>query len=125
MSEEKKVYPTVNQHNINDIVAIRLNRSRREVAEYYKTWLDVLRHELQLGNDVILNGFLSIVHKDRDARIARNPRTGEAVEVPARTVIKTYPRTLLYDLDKGYEDVELTEEQEAKIAEYREKRIAE
>lgn len=120
---EKKVYPVVNQHNINDIVAIKLRVSRREAAEWYNAFIDTLRYELKEGHDVILNGFLGIVHRDKEARTARNPRTGEQVQVPARTVIKAYPRTLLFDLDKGYSDVELTEEQESKIAEYRAKRI--
>ena len=120
MSEK---YPVVNQHNINDIVAIKLGVSRREAAEWYTAFVDTLRYELKEGHDVVLNGFLGFVHRDKEARTARNPRTGEQVQVPARTVIKAYPRTLLFDLDKGYSDVELTEEQEAKIAEYRAKRI--
>ena len=38
------------------------------------------------GDRVELRGFGAFSVKKRDARVGRNPRTGEAVEVPARRV---------------------------------------
>ncbi len=36
---------------------------------------------------VTVTGFLTFTAKDKEASTGRNPRTGEAVEIPARTVV--------------------------------------
>jgi nucleoid DNA-binding protein len=48
--------------------------------------------ELKSGNEVTVRDFGRFYTKTRDARTARNPKTGEAVQVPAKTVIKFSPR---------------------------------
>jgi DNA-binding protein HU-beta len=47
---------------------------------------------LKAGEEVTVRDFGRFHHKTRDARTARNPRTGESVQVPAKTVIKFTPR---------------------------------
>ena len=41
---------------------------------------------LARGDEVRIPGFGAFVTRNRPARMARNPRTGEAVEVPAATI---------------------------------------
>lgn len=36
---------------------------------------------------VTITGFVTFTAKDKEASTGRNPRTGEAVEIPARTVV--------------------------------------
>jgi DNA-binding protein HU-beta len=48
--------------------------------------------ELKSGGEVTVRDFGRFYGKQRDARTARNPRTGEQVQVPAKTVIKFAPR---------------------------------
>lgn len=47
---------------------------------------------LKDGEEVTVRDFGRFHLKTRDARTARNPRTGAAVQVPAKTVIKFTPR---------------------------------
>ncbi len=44
------------------------------------------------GNDVTVRDFGRFYSKERPARAARNPKTGEAIQVEAKTVIKFVPR---------------------------------
>lgn len=43
---------------------------------------------LRSGEDVVLTGFGSFKPKVRGARRGRNPKTGEAVDIPAHTVVQ-------------------------------------
>ena len=60
--------------------------NRRETEVVVNTIFAVIGDALAAGDHVELRGFGSFVTKKRNARIGRNPRTGEAVMVPAKTV---------------------------------------
>ena len=48
----------------------------------------VIGSALSGGDQVVIKNFGRLFIKDKPARSARNPRTGEAVQVPARKVVK-------------------------------------
>lgn len=50
---------------------------------------------LKAGEEVTVRDFGRFHIKTRDARTARNPRTGESVQVPAKNIIKFTPRGAL------------------------------
>lgn len=52
---------------------------------------DVAAQELAAGGEVPLPGLGKLKTKDRAARMGRNPRTGEAVTIPARRVVVFAP----------------------------------
>ncbi len=58
----------------------------RDVESLVATIFDEISGALSEGNRVELRGFGAFSVKQRDARVARNPRTGEAVEVDEKRV---------------------------------------
>ena len=56
----------------------------RDVEKIVETIFDEISAALANGDRVELRGFGAFSVKHRDARIGRNPRTGEAVEVEAK-----------------------------------------
>ncbi len=58
----------------------------RDVETLVATIFDEITHALGSGNRVELRGFGAFSVKMREARVARNPRTGEAVEVEEKRV---------------------------------------
>lgn len=50
--------------------------------------LDAIQAALQDGESIQLLGFGTFSVAERDARTAKNPRTGEVIEVPAKKVAK-------------------------------------
>lgn len=54
-------------------------------------FLSTVTGSLQQGEKVALPGFGTFSVRDRAARIGRNPRTGESIEIPARRVVKFRP----------------------------------
>jgi integration host factor subunit beta len=59
---------------------------QRDVERIVATVFNEITEALARGDRVELRGFGAFSVKTRDARIGRNPRTGEAVEVPEKTV---------------------------------------
>jgi DNA-binding protein HU-beta len=68
---------------------------RRQVTELVEAMLEKITEVLKTGDKVQLTPFGQFRIRDRAARIARNPQTGEPVNVPAKRVLKfTAGRTL-------------------------------
>ena len=58
----------------------------RDVERIVNTVLDEIIRAMSSGDRVELRGFGAFSVKSREARIGRNPRTGSAVEVSAKSV---------------------------------------
>jgi len=60
--------------------------SQRDVERIVNTIFDEISEALSRGDRVELRGFGAFSVKKRDARVGRNPRTGEMVEVEEKHV---------------------------------------
>jgi DNA-binding protein HU-beta len=78
----------VNKAQLIDAVAEKLEISRRAAGEAVDAVLDGITGAVVSGDKVSLTGFGTFESARRPARIARNPRTGDQVRVPAATVPK-------------------------------------
>lgn len=62
--------------------------TRRETAAVLDGLRDLAVDELRAGNDFLLPGMLKLSLAYREARMGRNVRTGDAIEIPARYVVR-------------------------------------
>ena len=62
--------------------------------------LEAITGSLQKGENVTLIGFGTFSAVKRDARTGRNPQTGKAIKIPAKTVAKFKPGKKLADAVK-------------------------
>jgi integration host factor subunit beta len=60
--------------------------TQREVENVLSAFFDSITDQLAHGGRVELRGFGAFSTRKRDARVGRNPRTGEAVQVNAKRV---------------------------------------
>lgn len=60
--------------------------SRRDASVLLDSMLEAIMSAVAAGERVQLVGFGTFEARERQARVARNPQTGETVEVPAATV---------------------------------------
>ncbi len=60
--------------------------TQREVESVVSAFFDSVGDQLSRGGRVELRGFGAFSTRNRDARVGRNPRTGESVEVDAKRV---------------------------------------
>jgi DNA-binding protein HU-beta len=61
---------------------------RRQAVEFIEAMLERITQVLKSGDRVQLTPFGQFKIRDRAARVARNPQTGEPVNVPAKRVLK-------------------------------------
>ncbi len=77
--------------------------TKRECGLMVDAFLDAVKEALARGDGIELRGFGTFKVRHRKARTGRNPRTGEAVEVPARDVPVFKPsRHLCGRVERGY-----------------------
>lgn len=69
-----------------DEIAQRTGLTKKDVAETVDELLDGVCRALIAGKHIEIRGFGTFKVKERKARMARNPRTGEQVPVPPRKV---------------------------------------
>ncbi len=67
-------------------VATNSGLTKQEAELVVQTVLDSIVEALNSGDKVEVRGFGSFRHRKRNPRQGRNPKTGEAVQVPAKQV---------------------------------------
>ena len=80
--------------NKNDLiaeVARKSGMSKRDAAAAVEALLETISGQLESGNDVRIKGFGNFGVAQRNSRLGRNPRTGQTMQIPARTVPKFAP----------------------------------
>jgi integration host factor subunit beta len=71
---------------IQRIAELNPHLYHRDVERIVSTILEEISEALAAGNRVELRGFGAFSVKRRDARVGRNPRTGEAVQVAEKHI---------------------------------------
>ena len=72
--------------DIVEDIAQKTGLTKKEVGETVDLFLEEISKLLVDGHHLEIRGFGTFKVKERKERMARNPRTGEAVPVPARKV---------------------------------------
>ena len=78
----------MNKRDVVDAVAARLGRPKTEMAPAVDAVFAVITDALVHGEKVAISGFGNFDARQVAERTARNPRTGEAVVVPAHKAPK-------------------------------------
>ena len=69
-------------------VAERAQLSRAQVREVFQGVEEIVTKKLKSEGKIPLGGLGYAKLVDRKARMGRNPQTGEAIKIPAKTVVK-------------------------------------
>lgn len=76
-------------------LAERAEITKVAARDEVKWFFDAIGGAIAGGDDVSIHGFGTFKTAQRPARTARNPRTGESVQVAARRVVRFSPATTL------------------------------
>ena len=75
----------MNKSDLAKSVALTANLPKKTAEDVVNTIFESLSQELAEGGRIEIRGFGSFYSKTYDAREGRNPRTGEAINVPEKT----------------------------------------
>ena len=70
-----------------DLLYEELEFRKKECAPIIESVIDIIKDELAKGNDVMISGFGKWSVKKKNARVVRNPKTGEKITLYARKVV--------------------------------------
>lgn len=76
----------MNKSELSDAVADVANLSKADGARAVNAVIDSISSALRGGDSVSLVGFGTFKVKQRNARVGRNPRTGETIQIAASRV---------------------------------------
>ena len=83
----------------NEIV--KLGYSKTESIRLLETILEIIKHTLENGEDVLITGFGKFCVKDKRQRRGRNPQTGGQLTLSARRVVTFKCSAVLQDRING------------------------
>lgn len=72
--------------DIVKIISQKTGSLREETADIVDAFIETVKESVIEGKHIEIRGFGTLKVKDRKKTVARNPRTGEQVIVPARKV---------------------------------------
>jgi len=78
----------MNKAGLADVIHGKIGGTKSQAEDVVDTMIDSIVSTLKSGGEVSIAGLGIFSVKDRAARAARNPRTGETVQVPATRVPK-------------------------------------
>lgn len=86
---------TYTRADLAEAVHKSIGLTRTESAMVVEQILDMIIDSLVKGDVVKLSGFGVFTPRDKTPRIGRNPKTGEAAPITARTVVTFRPSQLM------------------------------
>lgn len=72
-------------------VSDQFGMSRARAEQNVRAMFDVIVENMEHGHEVNIPGFGKFKRHDKSARQGRNPKTGETMEIPAKSVPKFLP----------------------------------
>lgn len=91
----------MNKPELIEAMAARSGLTQTDSEKALNAFIGVVTDTLVKKEKVQLVGFGSFETQERDARDARNPKTGETIKVPAKTIAKFYPGSKLKEAVEG------------------------
>ncbi|NET50603.1 MAG: HU family DNA-binding protein [Merismopedia sp. SIO2A8] len=76
----------MNKGELVDAIADKTGVTKKQADQVLSAALETIMDSVSGGDKVTLVGFGSFEPRDRKAREGRNPKTGEAMTIPATTV---------------------------------------
>jgi len=76
----------MNRKELIGVIAMKTGMTRKETTMFVNAFLSTVTETLCKREKVQLSPFGSFEVRERDAREGRNPRTGDVIEIPAKSV---------------------------------------
>jgi integration host factor subunit alpha len=78
---------TLTKANIIECIRNDLGFSRKKSADVLETFLEIIKRNMENGDDILISGFGKFCVIEKGARRGRNPATGDDMMLEKRKVI--------------------------------------
>lgn len=90
----------MNKAELVAAIASKTKTSRSQVESYLEVTLSIIQKTVSKGEEVKLVGFGSFSKAERKPKTARNPKTGQAIQLPSTNVPRFKPGKEFKDIVK-------------------------
>ena len=80
--------PKSTKEDLIEVMANTCDCSKKCAGDCLNALLESIKKDLKSGKDVVMTGFGTFSTSKRKARVGRNPQTGAALKIAAKTVPK-------------------------------------
>ncbi len=91
----------MNKNQLIDTMAEQNNISKKDAKELFENVIELISKSLEENKEFTIPGFGKFEIKHSEARIGRNPRTGEDIQIAAKNSIKFKAAKALNDRYNG------------------------
>ena len=81
----------MNKYDLAEAIALGADISQTKGEEVLKVLLEIIENQLISQESVQLSGFGTFAVKARSARVGRNPKTGDPIEIGSSIAIRFIP----------------------------------
>ena len=81
----------MNKTDLINAIAAEAGLTKADAAKALNATTNAIANAVKAGDKVVLVGFGTFAPAERPARTGKNPRTGEVLEIPAKTIVKFKP----------------------------------
>ena len=85
--------PQLFKHFVEKCDGVTTNAQARAI---FDELLSLAEREMQTNGEFSIPGMVKLVKQNRQARMGRNPATGESIQIPAKTVVKARIAAFLF-----------------------------
>ncbi len=78
----------MNKTELIAVIAKKAEMTKVDAAKAFNALMDVTKETMTKGDKIALIGFGTFSMQNRPARKGKNPRTGKAIKIPAKKVLK-------------------------------------
>lgn len=78
----------MNKTDLINAIASEAGLSKADAAKALNATMSAIAEAVKAGDKVALVGFGTFAPSERPARVGKNPRTGEVLQIPAKKVVK-------------------------------------
>jgi len=87
----------MNKNDLAEAIALGADISQTKGEEVLKVLLEIIENQLINQGSVQLSGFGTFAVKKRSARVGRNPKTGDPIEIGESIAIRFIPGKVFKD----------------------------
>lgn len=91
----------MNKAELIEALADKAGVTKQRAKTMLEAYTDIVTEKMSQKEEIVIIGFGTLTPREQDTRLARNPKTGTPVQIPARTTVKFKPGKFLLEAMNG------------------------
>lgn len=91
----------MNKAELIEALADKAGLQKQKAKKVLNAYIEIVTEKMSQKEEIALIGFGTLIPRPQTSRLARNPKTGTPVQIPARTTVKFKPGKFLLEAMNG------------------------